>query len=394
MKPTIYLDNSATTRICDEALETYIEISREHFGNPSSLHAVGFDAEKVLKDARNEVLKALGAKSGTLIFTASGSEANNLAIFGRAHAKNRYRGKKILTTAGEHSSVSAVIDSLRADGYKAETIPTKGGALDFAALEKMLTPDVILVSAMMINNETGAIYDLAALSAMMKSRCPDAVLHADATQSFMKIPFTPEGIGADMVTISSHKIEGPKGVGALYVSAEMLKTRGLAPMILGGGQEGGFRSGTENVPGIASFAKACEIAKNNLQNRAKHIADLRNYLLKKLNSDERLFGIFALQTPTPAPHILSLTVQNIKSETMLHFLSSEGICVSSGSACSSNAAVRHTSEALLAYGQSEAEADSSIRVSFSHRNTKEDVDALCDALALGLSRLARIRRAK
>lgn len=394
MKPTIYLDNSATTRICDEALETYIQISKEHFGNPSSLHAVGFDAEKILKDARGEVLKALGAKNGTLIFTASGSEANNLAIFGRAHAKSRYRGKKILTTAGEHSSVSAVIDALGADGYKTETIPTRGGALDFAALEKMLTPDVILVSAMMINNETGAIYDLRTLSAMMKAKCPDAVLHADATQSFMKIPFTPEGIGADMVTISSHKIEGPKGVGALYVSAEMLKTKGLSPMILGGGQEGGFRSGTENVPGVAAFAKACEIAKKNLQNRAKYIVELRSYLLEKLETDERLSDVSALQTPNPAPHILSLSVQNIKSETMLHFLSSEGICVSSGSACSSNSAARHTSEALLAYGQSEAEADSSIRVSFSHRNTKEDIDALCEALALGLSRLARIRRGK
>ena len=394
MKPTIYLDNSATTRICDEALATYIEISREHFGNPSSLHAVGFDAEKVLKDARGEILKALGAKGGTLIFTASGSEANNLAIFGRAHAKDRYKGKKILTTAGEHSSVSAVMDALRADGYKTETIPTRGGALDFEALEKMLTPDVVLVSAMMINNETGAIYELSRLSAMMKAKCPDAMLHADATQSFMKIPFTPEGIGADMVTLSSHKIEGPKGVGALYISADVIKTRGLAPMILGGGQEGGYRSGTENVPGVAAFAKSCEIAKKDLQNRARHTAGLRKYLLEKLANDERLTEVLPLITPSPAPHILSLTVSGIKSETMLHFLSSEGICVSSGSACSSNSSARHTSEALLAYGQSEAEADSSIRVSFSHRNTKEDVDALCEALALGLSRLARIRRAK
>ena len=229
---------------------------------------------------------------------------------------------------------------------------------------------------------------------MMKEKCPDAVLHADATQAFMKIPFTPAALGADMVTISSHKIEGPKGVGALYVSAQIIKTRGLSPLILGGGQEAGYRSGTENVPGIAAFAKAAIIAKNDLQNRIKKISDMRSYLLEKLEGDDRLSDISALCPPEFSPHIVSLTVPNIKSETMLHFLSSEGICVSSGSACSSNAQVRHTSEALLAYGQTEQDADSSIRISFSHRNTREDVDALCEALALGLSRLARIRRAK
>ncbi len=394
MKQTIYLDNSATTRICEEALETYIEVSREHFGNPSSLHAVGFDAEKVMKDARAQILGALGAKGGTLVFTASGSEANNLAIFGRARAKDRYKGKKILTTDGEHSSVFSVTEALRSEGFKIETIPTKGGELDFAALDRMLTPDVILISAMMVNNETGALYDLATLSAKMHASCPEAVLHVDATQSFMKIPFSPEGLSADMVTLSSHKIEGPKGVGALYISKGIMQTRGLAPQILGGGQEGGYRSGTENVPGIAAFAKACSVAKNHLQYRIKHTLDLRNYLLEKIQKDERLNEVIPLYPPRYAPHILSLRVADIKSETMLHFLSSEGICVSSGSACSSNASARHASPALLAYGQSESEADSSIRISLSHRNEKADIDALCEALALGLSRLARIRRQK
>ena len=394
MKPMIYLDNGATTRVCEEALEVYLDVSRTHFGNPSSRHASGFDAEGVLKSARADILKALGAKDGTLVFTSSGSEANNLAIFGRAHAKTRYRGKKILTTAGEHSSVSAVASALLGEGYKYETIPTTGGALDFDALEKMLTADVILISAMIVNNETGALYDLARLSSMMKAKCPDAALHVDATQGFMKIPFTPQGLGADMVTLSSHKIEGPKGVGALYISQEMIKTRGLSPLILGGGQEAGYRSGTENVPGIAAFAKAATIAKNDLQNRIRHVCDLRSYLLQRLEEDERLSEIAPLCPSKFAPHIVSLTIPNIKSETMLHFLSSEGICVSSGSACSSNAATRHTSEALLAYGQTEQDADSSIRISFSHRNTRLDVDALCEALALGLTRLAKIRRTK
>ena len=392
MKPMIYLDNGATTRVCEEALEVYLEVSRAHFGNPSSLHAVGFDAESVLKNARADILKALGAKDGTLVFTASGSEANNLAIFGRAHAKDRYKGKRILTTDGEHSSVSAVMEALKNEGFRTETIPTKGGALDFDALQTMLGSDVVLISAMIVNNETGALYDIRRLASMMREKCPDSVLHVDATQGFMKIPFTPQALGADMVTVSSHKIEGPKGVGALYISGDIIKTRGLSPLILGGGQEGGYRSGTENVPGIAAFAKAASIAKNDLQNRIRNVQNLRSYLLKKLEEDERLKEISPLCPPCCAPHILSLTVHNIKSETMLHFLSSEGICVSSGSACSSNAKVRHSSPALLAYGQTEAEADSSIRISFSHRNTLADVDALCEALALGLSRLARIRR--
>ena len=394
MKEMIYLDNSATTRICDEALEEYIRISREHFGNPSSLHAVGFDAEQILKNARSSLLRTLGAKNGTLVFTSSGSEANNLAIFGRAHAKDRYRGKKILTTSGEHSSVSAVFDALAKEGFKAETIPTRGGEIDFSALEKMLTPDVILVSAMMVNNETGAIYDLRGVSEMMREKCPEAVLHVDATQSFMKLPFSPASLQADMITLSSHKIEGPKGVGALYISQSLITQHGLAPLILGGGQESGFRSGTENVPGVAAFAKAAEIAHNNLQYRIKYILGLREHLLKRLKEDERLSDIIPLITKNPAPHILSLEVKNIKSETVLHFLSSEGICVSSGSACSSNASTRHASPALLAFGQTEAEADSSIRISFSHRNTVDEVDALCEALILALSRLAKIRRAK
>ncbi|MBP3606640.1 MAG: cysteine desulfurase [Clostridia bacterium] len=392
MKPMIYLDNGATTRVCEEALEVYLEVSRSHYGNPSSLHAVGFDAEGVLKSARADILRTLGAKDGTLIFTASGSEANNLAIFGRAHAKDRYRGKRILTTDGEHSSVSAVMEALKKEGYRTETIPTVGGALDFEALDKMLGADVILISAMIVNNETGALYDIARLSAMMRAKCPDCALHVDATQGYMKVPFTPQSLGADMVTVSSHKIEGPKGVGALYITQDTVKTRGLSPLILGGGQEGGYRSGTENVPGIAAFAKAAVIAKNDLQNRINHVSDLRAYLLKKLAEDERLSDIKPLCPARFAPHILSLRAENIKSETMLHFLSAEGICVSSGSACSSNAAVRHASPALLAYGQTEAEADSSIRVSFSHRNTYADVDALCEALALALTRLARIRR--
>lgn len=387
----IYLDNSATTRISDEALRVYEEVSRGHFGNPSSLHAAGFDAEKILRDAKKTVLDTVGGKDCTAIFTASGSEANNLAIFGRALAKERFRnGGKILTTDGEHASVDAPLDRLRSLGFRVVKIPTAGGVPDPDALRRELTPDVILVTMMMVNNETGALYDLAPVAQRMREAAPDALLHVDATQSYMKVPFTVRSLGADMITLSSHKIEGPKGVGALIVRQEILKKRGLVPMILGGGQEDGMRSGTENLPGIAAFAKAAELAAKNREKNAEIMESLRARLLEKIHTDPVLSAIRPVEPAAHAPHILNLTLPGIKSETMLHYLSSREIYVSSGSACSSNHT--HVSSALVAFGRTPTEADTSIRVSFSHRNTKEEVDALCAALSDGLTKLARVRR--
>ena len=388
---TVYFDNSATTRISERALEKYMEVSRTVFGNPSSLHALGFAAEREITAAREAILRTLGSPAGTLVFTASGTEANNLAIFGRLHAKERYRrGAKILTTAGEHASVSEVLRALGTEGVKVVEIPTAGGVLDAEALRREMTPDVVLVTMMLVNNETGALYDLAAVSRLMKERSPEAVLHIDATQGYLKVPSSPRTLGADMMTISSHKIEGPKGVGALYVSSELLKKRGLAPWILGGGQEGGLRSGTENVPGIAAFAVAATDGAAEFSARAEKTEALRAYLLERLASEPALADIRPVLPPRHAPHILNLTLPKIKSETMLHYLSSEGICVSSGSACSSNGG-GHLSSALIAFGRTAAEADTSIRVSFSYRNTKEEVDLLVAALLRGLTKLSRIR---
>lgn len=388
---TIYFDNSATTRISEAALETYLTVSRDTFGNPSSLHALGFAAEKEIRAARDTILRTLSSSAGTLVFTASGSEANNLAIFGRLHAKERYRrGAKILTTAGEHASVSEVLRALGTEGVRVVEIPTVGGVLDEEAIEREMTPDVVLVTMMLVNNETGALYDLAAVSRQMKSRSPEAVLHVDATQAYLKVPFSPKSLGADMITLSSHKIEGPKGVGALYVSSDLIKKRGLSPLILGGGQEGGLRSGTENVPGIAAFATAAAEGAAKFSERAAATEELRSYLLLRLSEEPALAKIRPVLPKRHAPHILNLTLPKIKSETMLHFLSSEGICVSSGSACSSNGG-GHLSSALIAFGRTAAEADTSVRVSFSYRNTKEEVDALVAALVRGLAKLSRIR---
>ena len=386
----IYLDNSATTKICEEALERYREVSLSEYGNPSSLHALGFQGEKILKDARRELLSSLGAVGSTAVFTASGSEANNLAIIGRALSKERFKSKKIITTDGEHASVGEPLSRLADMGFRIVKISTRGGSLDMDMLKEEMTPDVILVTMMMVNNETGALYDIGSVSKLMRLKSPEAVLHVDATQSYMKLPFSKASLGADMITVSSHKIEGPKGVGALVVDEKLIKSRGLSPLILGGGQEGGLRSGTENVPGVAAFAEAIKIGKATLKERCAGINSLRDYLIEKLNTAPGLSEIKLTLPERHAPHILNITLPNIKSETMLHHLSSHGIYVSSGSACSSNS--RHVSSALIAYGHTEDEADSSLRISLSQRNTKEEIDALLKVLSEGLTKLARTKK--
>jgi cysteine desulfurase len=221
----------------------------------------------------------------------------------------------------------------------------------------------------------------------MKQKSPEAALHIDATQSYMKLPFTKSTTGADMITISSHKIEGPKGVGALVIDKDIIKKRGITPLVLGGGQEGGLRSGTENVPGIAAFGEAIRLAMSSLRQRFAMTNSLREYLIKQIESDSDLSEISITNPKSHAPHILNITLPDIKSETMLHFLSSYGIYVSSGSACSSNSS--HVSSALIAFGRSEGEADCSIRISLSHRNTKEDVDKFIEVIKIGLSKLSR-----
>ena len=390
-KKEIYLDNSATTRICEEALKEYNRVSLYCFGNPSSLHAYGHTAELELKRAREAVRGSLSSKNCEVIFTASGSEANNLAIFGRIKSKDRYKsGKKIITTDGEHASVNEPLERLKERGLRIVRIPTVNGVLDEDTLIRELDCNTVLVTMMLVNNETGAVYNIPRVASLMHNKCPDGVLHVDATQGYLKIPFSMTQLGADMITISSHKIEGPKGVGVLAISSDLIKRRGISPIIYGGGQEGGMRSGTENVPGIAAFGEAVRIGAEKAPQRAKKTESLRSYLIEKLSSSEELKKISPTLPKVHAPHIINLTMPDIKSETMLHFLSSEGIFVSSGSACSSNTS--HISSALTAYGRTNDEAACSIRVSFSHINEREDVDALCRALEAGIARLAKIKK--
>lgn len=388
MKDFIYLDNSATTRICDEALKKYNEISSSTFGNPSSLHDKGVDAEKEINLARKIILDSLNAENCNLFFTSSGTEANNLAILGRAFAKERFKnGAKIITTRGEHASVNKPLEMLKNLGYKIAYIDTRDGVIDIEQLKNELTVDTILVTVMMVNNETGAVYNIPAVKRAIIEKNSSALLHVDATQGYMKIPFIKTAIGADMITLSAHKIEGPKGVGALVVDNSVIKSRDLSPIMLGGGQENGYRSGTENVPGICAFGEAVRVYSESLNERITQIANLREYLVKELT--DKLPEISLTNPKYHAPHILNITLPTIKSETVLHFLSARGIYVSSGSACSSNS--HHRDSALVAYGRSEKEADCSVRISLSHRNTKGDIDALVSALGEAVKQLARMR---
>ena len=386
----IYLDNSATTPMCDAALDAYLQVSREAFGNPSSLHAVGGAARRILTDAREKVLRALDARGGKLVFTGSGSEANNLATLGRAYAKERYRrGARIITTAGEHASVTMPLAKLKNEGYEIVEIATAGGRLDMKQLEEALTKNTILVSMMLVNNETGAHYDLAPAVALTRRLCPDALFHTDATQALFKVPLSQKRDGFDLITISAHKIGGPKGTGALWISDATIKNKGLAPQLLGGGQEDGLRSGTVDVAACAAFGAACAYGTEHRKETAETLAALSEYLIEKITSDPALSEIALNMPARRAPHIVSLRLPKIKSETMLHFLSGRGISVSSGSACSSHG--RHAAPPLAAFGLTSEEADASIRVSFSAHNTREDVDALCEALAEGLATLSRMR---
>ena len=384
----IYLDNSATTPL-GESVKRVMREAMELYGNPSSLHPIGNEAHTLLETARRQIGETLGVRrlaAGELIFTSGGTEADNLAILGCAYAKPRRRGMRVITTDSEHAGVENAMRALEADGFEVIRIRTKGGELDWAQYAEALKGRVFLVSMMTVNNETGAMYDVKRAFSMAKAVSPEIVTHTDAVQAYLKIRFTPKSLGADLVTVSAHKIHGPKGVGALYVSPEAQKRRDLTAVLFGGGQEQGFRSGTENVIGIAGFGEAARIGYANLNESIEKMQSLRETAIRELGALELRFN---LPNGAHAPHILNLTLPNIRSETMLHELSRREICVSNGSACSSHA--KHPSSALMAFGLSAAEADSSIRISFSAENTVEEVNALASALREALPRLVRVK---
>ena len=359
----------------------------EGWANPSALYGFGIDALRQLKVARSKVAAALGAEPDRIFFTSGGTEADNWALLSSAKRFGK-KNKHIITTAIEHHAILNCAKELEAQGYEVTYLqPNELGQISLDSLKAALRKDTFLVSVMMVNNETGAVMPISQMAKLTHRMCPDAVFHTDAVQGFLKVPFQAKSLGADLITISSHKIEGPKGVGALVVDSAVMKARGLAPLTLGGGQEGGMRSGTENVPGIAAFGEAVRVGYASLNARYRKMAELRSYLIERIEGE--LPELSITHPKANAPHIVNITLPKIKSETMLHYLSSLGIYVSSGSACSSNGG--HFSSALTAFGRSESEADTSIRISLSHRNEKEDIDALVDGLQSGLNKLSRMR---
>ena len=391
----IYLDNSATTALCPAAREAMLSAMDTTWGNPSSRHAMGTAAHAVLKRAREQVLSSLGvrgAKEENLIFTASGTEADNLAILGTARAKKALAGGKVITSDAEHPAVLRAVEALEAEGFRASYISTKHGVFDMEQFRREMTRDTFLVTVMLVNNETGAVNDIRAISDYAKSINPDCVVHTDAVQGFLKLPFTPEQLGADLVTVSAHKIHGPKGIGALYVSPSSIKRRHISPVIFGGGQEHGMRSGTENLPGIAGFGAACAAGMKTLDADIAKMTDLRDRLPAMLAEDPILSAVVQ-NVPLcerRAPHIVSLQMPKIKSETMLNYLSGKGFAVSSGSACSAQSG--RISSALLCFGLSESQADTTLRISLCAQNTEEELTAFCDALRTGIRMLARMKR--
>ncbi|MBQ8309388.1 MAG: cysteine desulfurase [Clostridia bacterium] len=386
----IYLDNSATTALCDAAKDAMRE-AIECYGNPSSLHPMGQVSRTMVEEARREIAATLGVRGtlapGQLIFTSCGSEADNLAVLGTAYAKERRRGGHIVTTDSEHPGVESAMQRLEKDGFTVIRIPTRGGVLDFDAYAAALEQNPFLVSIMAVNNETGAVYDVKRAFAMAKAKNPAIVTHTDAVQGYLKMRLAPAALDADLVTLSAHKIHAPKGVGALCVSQMALKRRDIVPTLLGGGQEGGFRSGTENVVGIAAFGAAARDGYENLGRDLAHLCQLRDYAQARLST---LPVKLHVPSGARAPHILNFALPDIKSETMVHELSGSGICISGGSACSTHS--KRISRALLAFGVPEREVECSVRISFSRYNTVEDVDVLIAALENAFAHLVKIHR--
>ncbi len=386
-----YFDNAATTRPLPEAVLAARQAMEEVWGNPSSAHKMGFAAEALLTDARRAVTRGLFVKrGGQVFFVGSGTEADVTALLGAVYAKNRpekggSRGK-ILITDSEHAAVENTARQLEADGFLVLRVPTRGGALDLSFIEEH-AEGTLLASFMLTNNETGALYDVAAAFALVKRLAPGAVTHTDAVQAFLKVPFSPQGLSADLVSVSAHKVGGLKGVGALYVSDEILKAKKLRPLLPGGGQESGLRSGTENVPGIAAFGAAVRAALDRREENARRIAEVRALLTEGLS---RIDGI-TLHTPAKGTaEIVSLTLPDIRSETALPFLSEKGIFVSAGSACDARSR-KAGNRVLTAFGLTDREAECTLRVSLSPENSPEEAAELTAALDQGVKTLQRMR---
>ena len=366
----IYFDNSATTRPCKEAVEAMTLAMTQNWANPSALYGFGIDAAKELRVSRQQVAAAMGAEPDRVFFTSGGTEADNWAIFGPVKRFGK-RGKHIITTAIEHHAVLNCMKELEAQGYEVTYLqPDSMGCVTAQQLKAALRPDTILVSIMMVNNEVGSVMPIAQMAKLTHKLCPNAIFHTDAVQGFLKIPFSAKMLGADLISVSSHKIHGPKGAGALYISP---KLKSFPPMIYGGGQESGYRSGTEGTPAIAGFAAACAACAATVTADIAHESALLAKLVEKISSLEQI----QINGAHQAPHILSLSIPGVPTQNTINILQDHGICVSAGSACAKG----HRSHTLTAMNLSPQVMDSSFRVSLSRETTEEDLDALIAGIA-------------
>lgn len=371
-----YLDNSATTPLCDTAKRWMKQAMDDVWGNPSSLHKVGLDAELLLSDCRKAVADALHAKETEIFFTSGGTEANNLALFGAAYAKAR-DGKRILVSAVEHPSVMKAAEQLRNEGFDLQIIPVdRVGRVSLAALEELLTPQTTLVSVMAVNNELGTIEPVGEIAAMLRRKKSKALFHIDAVQAFGKLDLSPKKLGCDLMTVSAHKIHGPKGAGALWLKPGVT----LRPRTFGGEQQNGLRPGTEPTVAIAGFAGAATMLRPAAHLprvtalRDRFVASLRQMAEVRINSaDDAL------------PYIVHLSLPGWPAETVLNFLSENGVCVSSGSACAKG----HRSPVLTAAGLDPALIESSLRISLSDTTTKEELDFCLQQLQAAVRTIRR-----
>lgn len=366
----IYFDHAATTAVLPEAAQAALETMTEGFGNPSSLYRLGTQAAKHLADHRTQVAQALGCKAEEVYFTSGGTEGDNWAIAMATHL-GRHKGKHLITTAIEHAAVIEPCKALESQGYAVTYLtPDPQGHIRLEDLEAALRPDTVLVSIMLVNNETGAIQPVAEAAQLLRRKKSAALLHTDAVQGFLKIPFTPKGLGVDLLTISGHKIGAMKGSGALYIRAGL---RGV-PLIRGGGQESSLRSGTEATPQIAALAAAATLGRQRLEDHTARLTDLKGYALDTLRRE--VPGLVVV-SPGDAPHICAISLPGYPSQVVVRYLSDQGFCLSAGSACHRGKA----SHVYAAMGLSKAVRDGMLRLSFGPENTKEEIDQLAQALA-------------
>ncbi|MDQ0157299.1 cysteine desulfurase family protein [Robertmurraya andreesenii] len=367
----IYLDNSSTTKPYPEVTSKVLEMLTNTYGNPSSLHRLGRESKIEMEKARKIIADSLGAVSEEIFFTSGGTESNNLAITGACLA-NESKGKRIVTTVAEHAAVTKTIRNLKRQGWQVEYVPAPNGVLDLNELENAIDGNTVLVSVMMVNNETGAIFPIQEIHEMIKRKSSPALLHCDAVQGYGKLPFTASSIGADLISISAHKIHGVKGAGALYVK----KGTKLFTTMFGGGQERGLRSGTESTPLIAAFGEAVRVTFARLQEDIFHMAKLRDYCIERISKSIPTAVINS--SKEGAPHIVNFSLPGTRNKEVVQFLDSKGIYISSGASCKSN---HSRGPAMLeSLGLSRALADSALRVSFSAMNTKNDINILVQAL--------------